>query len=343
MKLIIQIPCHNERDTLAQTVGDLPTHIDGIDVIEYLVIDDGSTDGTAQVARDLGVHHILVNPTNLGLARTFARGLSCAIDKGADIIVNTDGDNQYYGPDIAKLVQPIVDGTAELVVGDRQTDGITHFSPVKRLLQKFGSAVVRTFSGVQIPDAVSGFRAISRSAAVRINIVSNFSYTIEMLIQAGNKGLAVTSVPVRTNPKTRESRLFKSIPSFIQKSGATALLMYAMYQPLRIFSMIGLMIAFIGAIPIIRFLYFYFFETGAGKIQSLIIGSALLTAGTITFVIGLLADLVGRNRQLLELTLERMKRLEDELRPPVSKDDAVDEKLCHRRETEHKQDPKAVV
>lgn len=343
MKLIIQIPCHNERDTLAQTVGDLPTHIDGIDVIEYLVIDDGSTDGTAQVARDLGVHHILVNPTNLGLARTFARGLSCAIDKGADIIVNTDGDNQYYGPDIAKLVQPIVDGTAELVVGDRQTDGITHFSPVKRLLQKFGSAVVRTFSGVQIPDAVSGFRAISRSAAVRINIVSNFSYTIEMLIQAGNKGLAVTSVPVRTNPKTRESRLFKSIPSFIQKSGATALLMYAMYQPLRIFSMIGLMIAFIGAIPIIRFLYFYFFETGAGKIQSLIIGSALLTAGTITFVIGLLADLVGRNRQLLELTLERMKRLEDELRPPVSKDDAVDEKFGHRRDTEHKQDAKAVV
>lgn len=343
MKLIIQIPCHNERDTLAQTVGDLPTHIDGIDVIEYLVIDDGSTDGTAQVARDLGVHHILVNPTNLGLARTFARGLSCAIDEGADIIVNTDGDNQYYGPDIAKLVQPLVDGTAELVVGDRQTDGITHFSPVKRLLQKFGSAVVRTFSGVQIPDAVSGFRAISRSAAVRINIVSTFSYTIEMLIQAGNKGLAVTSVPVRTNPKTRESRLFKSIPAFIQKSGATALLMYAMYQPLRIFSMIGLMIAFIGAIPIIRFLYFYFFETGAGKIQSLIIGSALLTAGTITFVIGLLADLVGRNRQLLELTLERMKRLEDELRPPVSKDDAVDEKFGHRRDAEHKQDAKAVV
>ena len=310
MKLIIQIPCYNECGTLEQTVADLPREIVGIDVIEYLVIDDGSRDGTAQLARKLGVHHVLVNPSNLGLARSFARGLDYALGAGADIIVNTDGDNQYYGGDIANLVQPIIRHEAEIVVGDRETGKIEHFSPGKRLLQKFGSSVVRTFSTVRIPDAVSGFRAISRAAALRINIVSSFSYTIEMLIQAGHKGMAVASVPVRTNAKTRDSRLFKSIPSFIKKSGATTLLMYAMYQPLRIFSAIGAVIAVIGMIPIIRFLYFYLFFSGAGKIQSLVIGTAMMTAGTVTFVMGLLADLVGRNRQLMELTLERVRNLE---------------------------------
>lgn len=310
MKLIIQIPCYNEVDTLPQTVADLPKEIPGIDTIEYLVIDDGSRDGTAALARELGIHHVLVNPTNLGLARSFARGLDYALGAGADIIVNTDGDNQYYGGDIASLVEPILSGQAEIVVGDRQTGTISHFSPSKRLLQAIGSKVVRTFSSVRIPDAVSGFRAISRAAAMRLNIVSSFSYTIEMLIQAGHKGMAVGSVPIRTNGKTRESRLFKSIPSFIRKSGTTTLLMYAMYQPLKIFSLIGFIIALIGTIPIIRFLYFYLFEDGTGKIQSLVIGSALMTAGTITFVMGLLADLVGRNRQLLELTLERVRKLE---------------------------------
>ncbi|MEO1967895.1 MAG: glycosyltransferase family 2 protein [Sphingomonadaceae bacterium] len=310
MKLIIQIPCYNESGTLPQTIADLPTSIPGIDCIEYLVIDDGSKDGTADIARKLGVHHVLVNPSNLGLARSFARGLDYALGAGANIIVNTDGDNQYSGADIAKLVGPILRNEAEIVVGDRETSKIDHFSPGKRLLQAVGSTVVRTFSNVQIPDAVSGFRAISRSAAMRINIVSSFSYTIEMLIQAGHKGMAVTSVPVGTNEKTRESRLFKSIPSFIKKSGATTLLMYAMYQPLRIFSMIGAIIAIIGMIPIVRFLYFYLFASGAGKIQSLVIGSAMMTAGTMAFVMGLLADLVGRNRQLIELTLERVRRLE---------------------------------
>ena len=310
MKLIIQIPCYNEFDTLPQTIADLPRQIAGIDVIEFLVIDDGSRDGTAELAAQLGVHHVLTNPTNLGLARSFARGLDYALGAGADIIVNTDGDNQYSGADIALLVQPILEGTAEIVVGDRETGSISHFSPSKRLLQKVGSTVVRTFSNVRIPDAVSGFRAISRAAALRLNIVSPFSYTIEMLIQCGHKGLAVASVPIRTNAKTRESRLFKSIPSFIRKSGTTTLLMYAMYQPLRIFSLIGFIIALIGTVPIVRFLYFYFFGSGAGKIQSLVIGSALITAGTITFVMGLLADLVGRNRQLLELTLERVRLLE---------------------------------
>ena len=315
MKLIIQIPCYNEMDTLTQTVADLPRDIPGIDTIEFLVIDDGSRDGTAELAQRLGVHHVLVNPTNLGLARSFARGLDYALGAGADIIVNTDGDNQYYGGDIALLVQPILAGQADIVVGDRETGAISHFSPSKRVLQAVGSTVVRTFSNVRIPDAVSGFRAISRAAAMRLNIISSFSYTIEMLIQSGHKGMAVTSVPIRTNAKTRESRLFKSIPSFIRKSGTTTLLMYAMYQPLRIFSLIGFLIALIGTIPIVRFLYFYLFENGQGKIQSLVIGSALMTAGTITFVMGLLADLVGRNRQLLELTLERVRRLELRGRP----------------------------
>lgn len=330
MKLIIQIPCYNERGTLEQTIADLPKEIPGIDTIEYLVIDDGSHDGTADLARSLGVHHVLVNPANLGLARSFARGLDYALGAGADIIVNTDGDNQYHGGDIACLVRPILSGEAEIVVGDRETGKIAHFSLGKRILQRIGSTVVRTFSTVRIPDAVSGFRAISRAAAMRINIVSSFSYTIEMLIQAGHKGMAVGSVPVRTNAKTRDSRLFKSIPSFIKKSGATTLLMYAMYQPLRIFSMIGALIAIIGMIPIIRFLYFYFFYSGAGKIQSLVIGSAMMTAGTLTFVMGLLADLVGRNRQLLELTLERVRRLEIRARSGtvvIGEDQAIGEEF----------------
>lgn len=314
MKIIIQIPCFNEFETLPQTVRDLPRQIEGVTAIEYLVIDDGSSDGTADLAHELGVHHVLRNTTNLGLARSFARGIHFALGAGADIIVNTDGDNQYFGGDIAKLVGPIVRGEAEVVIGDRQTGKISHFSPTKKLLQRFGSSVVRTFSGVQVPDAVSGFRAISRDAAMQLNIVSSFSYTIEMLIQVGKKSIAVTSVPVETNPKTRDSRLFKSVFRFIERSGTTAVRMYAMYQPLRIFSLIGAVIAVIGMIPIIRFLYFYFFIGGSGKIQSLVIGSALLTVGSLTFVIGLLADLVGRNRQLLEMTLERVRRLDLEFR-----------------------------
>ena len=340
MKLIIQIPCYNEEHTLAETVADLPRTLPGIDAIEFLVIDDGSSDRTIAVAEAAGVDHILVNAANLGLARSFARGVNFALGAGADIIVNTDGDNQYCGHDIGKLVQPIVDGGADIVVGDRQTATIDHFSPSKRLLQSTGSTVVRGFSGVQIPDAVSGFRAFSRDAAMRLNIVSTFSYTIEMLIQAGHKGMSVKSVPIRTNSKTRESRLFKSIPNFIRKSGMTTLLMYAMYQPLRIFSVIGAIIAVIGSIPLIRFLYYYLFEDGAGKIQSLVIGSALLTAGTITFVIGLLADLVGRNRQLIELTLERVQKLElgggGTTPRPIGEHKTVDDELEPERRDQHR-------
>jgi glycosyltransferase involved in cell wall biosynthesis len=315
MKLIVQIPCLNEEQTLPMTVAAIPRQIAGIDKVEILVIDDGSKDRTAEVARELGVEHVLINRRNMGLARSFRRGLDCALALGADIIVNTDADNQYHGADIPALVGPILDGTADVVVGDRQTHTIEHFSPAKKLLQRFGSYVVRKFSGVNVPDAVSGFRAISRDTAFRLNIVSPFSYTIEMLIQVGAKGVAVASVPIRTNPKTRDSRLFSSMFHFVERSASTLVRMYTMYRPLRVFTLIGLIVAFVGAIPIIRFLYFYFFVNGTGKIQSLIIGSAMLTIGTLTFLLGLVADLLSQNRQLIEMTLEKVRRLEQDARP----------------------------
>lgn len=310
MKLIVQIPCFNEEATLPETVRDIPKKIDGIDTIEVLVIDDGSRDRTSEVARELGVHHIVRNKRNIGLARSFRVGLDRCIALGADIIVNTDADNQYCGADIEKLVRPILVGNVDVVVGDRQTSTIEHFSARKKLLQRFGSWVVRSFSDVDVPDAVSGFRAISRDAAMRLNIVSPFSYTIEMLIQVGKKGMAFTSVPIRTNPKTRDSRLFRSVFQFIERSATTLLRMYSMYQPLRVFTVLGLIVAIIGLIPMVRFLYFYFFETGAGKIQSLVIGSALLTIGTLTFFLGLVADLLNHNRALIEMVLEKTRRLE---------------------------------
>ncbi len=313
MKLIVQIPCYNEELTLPQTVADIPRQIPGVDVVEILIIDDGSKDRTVEVAKSIGVDHIVINKRNVGLARSFRAGLDACISLGADIIVNTDGDNQYCGADIPKLIQPILDGRVDVVVGDRQTHLIAHFSPGKKALQRFGSWVVRSFSGVDVPDAVSGFRAISRDAAFRLNIVSSFSYTIEMLIQVGKKGMAFTSVPIGTNPKTRESRLFKSIFGFMQRSGSTLLRMYTMYQPLAVFTMIGATIAVIGAIPMIRFLYFYLMGNSAGKIQSLIIGSALLTIGAICFVLGLLADLLSQTRQLIEISLEKIRRIEDRL------------------------------
>jgi glycosyltransferase involved in cell wall biosynthesis len=310
MRLIVQIPCYNEEQTLPQTLADIPRQIDGVDSVEILVIDDGSRDRTVAVARAHGVEHILINKRNLGLARTFRRGLDTALDLGADIIVNTDGDNQYCGADIPKLIAPILSGRYEVVVGDRQTGTIAHFSGQKRLLQKFGSFMVRRFSGVDVPDAVSGFRAISRDAALRLNIVSSFSYTIEMLIQVGRKHIAVTSVPIRTNDKTRDSRLFKSIGQFIERSATTLLRMYAMYQPLRVFMLIGTIITAIGMIPIVRFLIYYAMGQGDGKVQSLIIGGALLIVGVLTFLLGIIADLIGHNRQLLEFTLEKVRRLE---------------------------------
>jgi glycosyltransferase involved in cell wall biosynthesis len=310
MKLIVQIPCFNEEETLPATFNDIPKQIDGVDVVEILIIDDGSTDKTIEVARALGVHHIVINKNNRGLARTFRTGLNECLKLGADIIVNTDGDNQYAGWDIPKLIQPILDGKADLVVGDRNTAKVAHFSPFKKFLQRLGSYVVKTLSGVQVPDAVSGFRAYSRDAALQLNIVSPFSYTIEALIQAGKKHMAVTSVPVETNAKTRPSRLFSSIPKFIERQLTTIVRMYAMYQPLKVFFFIGLTLSILGAIPIIRFLYFYFTGDGEGHLQSLVLGGVLTILGFISFLIALLADLMNFNRQLIEQTLEKVRRME---------------------------------
>lgn len=310
MKLIVQIPCFNEEHTLPETIADIPRQIEGIDKVELLIIDDGSTDRTIEIAQQLGVEHIVRNKKNLGLARTFRKGIEECLKRGADIIVNTDGDNQYYGGDISKLVAPIVNGTAEIVVGDRQTSKIPHFSPLKKLLQKLGSATVRALSGTDVPDTVSGFRAFSRDAAIRLNIISPFSYTIETIIQAGKKHMAVVSVPIRTNEKTRESRLFKSIPKFIERQLSSMIRMYLMYQPLRFFVYIGLGLTLVGSIPIVRFLVFYYQGDGGGHIQSLILGGIFLLMGFITFVLAILADLMNFNRQLLEATLEKVRRIE---------------------------------
>ena len=313
MKLIIQIPCYNEAESLPETLVALPRQIDGIDTIEILIIDDGSRDNTSDVARRFGVHHIVRHRTNRGLAAAFQSGVNRALAEGADVIVNTDADNQYEGQDIGKLVTPVIAGEADIVVGDRGVRNNEHFGRFKRLLQMLGSATVKRLSNTDITDAVSGFRAFSRAAAQKINITSSFSYTTEMLIQAGRKRMAVISVPIRTNGAIRPSRLFKSIPQFITNTGATMVRAYAMYNPLKVFVLAGGLAAVIGAVPILRFLYFYAIGEGDGHVQSLVIGGSLITLGVIAIMFGAVADLVGRNRQLLEQTLERLRHVEDRL------------------------------
>lgn len=325
VKLIIQIPCLNEEETLPQTLVDLPRQIPGIDKVEILIIDDGSSDRTVEVARRFGVHHIVRNGTNRGLARSFSRGIEEALRQGADIIVNTDGDNQYRGADIAKLVAPIVAGEADIVIGDRQTHAIAHFSRGKKLLQRLGSYAVSTLAGTRVPDAVSGFRAISREAAIKTNIVSPFSYTIETVLQAGRRKMTIRSVPVATNAKTRESRLFTNIPNFVTRQLKTLLQMYVMYSPLRAFSSLGLVLALVGIAPILRFVWFYATGDGSGHLQSLVLGGVLCVMAFIAFTAGLLADVVSRNRQLLELTLEKVRRLELALDEPDSEPAPVPE------------------
>lgn len=310
MKLIVQIPCYNEEETLPQTVADIPRRIPGVSQVEILIIDDGSSDRTVEVARACGVDHIVRHRSNRGLARSFRSGLDACLALGADIIVNTDGDNQYAGADIPKLIQPILERRADIVVGDRRTHMQPHFSRTKKMLQKLGSTVVRKLSGVDVPDAVSGFRAISCEAALRLNIVSPFSYTVEMLIQAGKKHMAVLSVPVGTNAKTRDSRLFRSIPKFIERSLTTMVRMYAMYQPLRVFFFSGLILTLIGALPVLRWFVLWLGGEGSGNLQSLILGGVFLVIGFMTFMIGLVADLINFNRHLIEMTLEKTRRLE---------------------------------
>jgi len=311
MHLIIQIPCYNEADTLPQTLADLPTHIPGISKIETLIVDDGSADNTVAVAQQLGVTHIIRHPQNRGLAAVFETGINACLNLGADIIVNTDGDNQYPGQAIADLVQPILAGKADMVVGDRQTRTIAHFSPFKRFLQQWGSWVVRLASGTPVPDATSGFRAFSREAAMRLKIFTKYTYTLETLIQAGKKGLIVTSVPIQTNPPLRHSRLIKSNWSYVRRNAATILRIYTFYEPLRTFSYLSLMFFLPGMFLLARFFVFYVGGLDAiGRyVQSVVIGGTLLIIGVLIFILGVLADLIAANRLLNEDILYYVKRI----------------------------------
>lgn len=310
MKLIIQIPCYNEEHSLPITLGALPRELDGIDEIEWLVIDDGSTDGTVRVARQMGVDHVVQLYHNQGLARAFMAGLDACLRRGADIIVNTDADNQYDAGDIAKLIRPILEGRAEIVIGDRQVDKIEHFSPTKKMLQRIGSFVVRKVSQTSVPDAPSGFRAIHRRAAMKLNVFNEYSYTIETIIQAGQKSMAVMSVPVRTNSELRPSRLVKSIPSYVMRMLVTMGRIFIIYRALRFFFFIGLAIMLPGFLLGIRYLWLLAMGQGFGNIQSLILAAVFLLAGFFVILSGLLADLISVNRKLLEEQRARIMRLE---------------------------------
>jgi glycosyltransferase involved in cell wall biosynthesis len=311
MKLIIQIPCFDEEQTLPGTLADLPREIPGIETVEWLVIDDGSTDRTIEVAREGGVDHVVRLTNNKGLAAAFQAGLDACLKLGADVIVNTDADNQYHAADIQLLLEPILAGRADLVVGDRGVGTLQSFSPLKRSLQRLGSWVIGRASGVDTPDATSGFRAISRAAALRTLVLSEYSYTLETLIQAGARGMAVEYVPVRTNVQTRPSRLMRSIPDYLANSSVTILRAYTMYRPLRVFTALSALLVLGGLVGVVRFLYFYITGGGiAGHIQSLILAAVLLIVGFQVFLIGLVADLIGFNRKILEEMLYRLRRLE---------------------------------
>ncbi|NIQ02787.1 MAG: glycosyltransferase [Nitrospinaceae bacterium] len=310
MKLIIQIPCLNEEHTLPQTLADLPRHMDGVDAVETLVIDDGSTDRTVDVARQHGVDHILRLTNTKGLAKAFYYGMNHALKLGADLIVNTDADNQYHGGDIPRLIQPILEGKADIVIGDRRVETIRHFSPFKVFLQKFGSWVVRQLSGTQVPDATSGFRAYSREAALQMNVVSDFTYTVETIISAGKKNLAISHIPVRTNPKLRESRLFPNIKTYLQRTLVTIIKVYSMYKPLKVFTLVGSISFFTGFAIGVRFLFYYFQGQGQGHVQSLILSAILLIVGFQIVMMGIAAELIAVNRQLLEDIQVRVKKLE---------------------------------
>lgn len=300
MKLIIQIPCFNEADTLEVTLNDLPKHIDGIDEIEYLIIDDGSHDNTAEVAKKWGVNYVVRFRRNKGLAKGFMAGLDACLKNGADIIVNTDADNQYCGADIETLVRPILEKRAHIVIGERPIDDTEHFSPLKKKLQHFGSWVVRKASKTTIPDAPSGFRAYSREAAMRINVINDYTYTLETIVQSGREKMAVISVPIHTNPDLRESRLFHSMWGYIKKSMLTIVRTYLMYRPLYFFFMLGSILALVGVGFFVRYFVFFCSGEGGGHLQSLILASTLLIVGFQTIVVGLLGDVISANRKILQ-------------------------------------------
>lgn len=321
LKLIVQVPCFNEEKTLPEVLRGIPRRIPGIGSVEIQVIDDGSTDATVETARRHGVEHILVQKGNKGLARAFQAGIDNALRLGADIIVNTDGDHQYSGESIPDLVRPIAEGRADIVLGDRNPGANREFSAGKRFMQRMGSAMVRRLAGIDARDAVTGFRAYSREAALKINVMTRFSYTIETLIHAGNHGMTVLSVPVRTNPATRPSRLFRSSFQFVRKQVVTILRSCFMYMPLSSFLWLGLVMIGIGLWPVIRFLRFYMMGDGDGHVQSLVLGSAFLLAGYFTVVIAFLSDTIATNRRLAEAVLSRVRQLETQVAealPPTS-------------------------
>lgn len=300
MKLIIQIPCYNEAGTLEIALNHLPKHIDGIDEIEYLIINDGSKDNTVEVAKNWGVNHVVNFKTNKGLAKGFMAGVDEALRQGADIIVNTDADDQYCGEDIEKLVRPILDGKADIVIGERPIDETEHFSPLKKKLQHFGSWVVRKASNTDIPDAPSGFRAYSREAALRLNVVNEYTYTLEQIVQAGRNKISITSVPIRTNGELRPSRLFSSMFGYIKKSMFTIIRAYIMYKPLRFFVGVGLIPLIAGILLGVRFLVLLMIGAATGNIQSLILCSLLIMIGVLIMVMGMLADTIAANRKMME-------------------------------------------
>jgi glycosyltransferase involved in cell wall biosynthesis len=319
MKLIVQIPCWNEEETLPLVLNSIPRQIPGIDKVRVLIIDDGSEDNTIEVARQHGADYIVRHSANKGLARAFRTGLDACLRLGADVIVNTDGDNQYPQEDIPRLITPVLNGGADIVIGDRQTWTISEFSPLKKLLQAWGSRVVRAVSGTSVADAPSGFRAYSREAALRLVSLTSYSYTVENIIQAGKLGLKTVNVPVETHPQTRPSRLKRSSWDFVKKQGATILRLYTLYEPLRTFFYISLPFNLVGLFLILRFLYFQVFtdQVGVGRhVQSLTIGGTLLTVGLLLFVLGVLADLIAANRRLTEETLYRLRKLELTVQEP---------------------------
>jgi glycosyltransferase involved in cell wall biosynthesis len=313
MKLIIQIPCFNEAEQLPATLADLPRTLEGFDVVEWLVIDDGSTDETVAVARAHGVDHLVRLANNRGLATGFQAGIDTALKLGADVIVNTDADNQYHGPDISRLVAPILQGRADMVIGDREVTGLAHFSALKKFLQRLGSWVVRQASSTSVPDTTSGFRAYNREAAIQILVTSKFTYTLETIIQAGKLLVAIDHVPVRTNAKTRESRLFPSIGAYVRRNAVSIFRIYAQYEPLRVFWSLSLLMGLAAIGVWVRFTVAYVEGNGKGHVQSLILGAVLFIAAVVLWALGVIGDLLAANRVMQQRTFERERRIELEL------------------------------
>lgn len=325
MKLIIQIPCFNEEKTLHVTIADLPKQIDGIDEIEYLIINDGSSDNTVAEAKRLGVNHIVSFKQNKGLARGFMAGIDACLHLGADIIVNTDADNQYCGEDIAALVRPILDGKADIVIGERPINETEHFSPAKKTFQHLGSWVVRVASKTDVPDAPSGFRAYSRDAALRLNVTNEYTYTLETIIQAGRNKMAIAHVPIRTNPELRKSRLFSSMWAYMKRSSSVIVRSYMMYRPLKFFGSIGALIFLLGVLLGGRYLLLMLIGSAGNHIQSLILSCILILLGAQTFFIGLQADMIAQNRKLLEDVQYRVRKFDADKGEPTA-DMQVDSK-----------------